>query len=258
MAQLNPFSIYSLWVQNNSHSSANPVIMTAIALAESSGNPEEVNSIGACGLWQIHPYEEGCLNPATNAKQAGQKFASQGYGAWTTYKTGAYKVELPLVETSLREAGAAGKSTAEGVGFLGIGVGPNVAPEASETVRKAAEAAVSWTGELGEILKFLSSSSGWLRIGKVILGGVVILIAIEEISKVGTGSTSPGLPGKALKVGELVGVGAAAKGLIKPEVAETAENPEIPNPVNSRAEVAQYNAEQDAKIAQASPLAEAA
>jgi hypothetical protein len=66
-------------------------LMAAIALAESGGNSSIVNSIGASGLWQIHPAQPGDLDPLTNARMAVGKLRSQGLSAWTTYTSGAYR-----------------------------------------------------------------------------------------------------------------------------------------------------------------------
>jgi hypothetical protein len=66
-------------------------LMAAIALAESSGEDQVVNSIGACGLWQIHPYQNGCKTPQANAKMALQKLQGQGLGAWETWTNGNYR-----------------------------------------------------------------------------------------------------------------------------------------------------------------------
>jgi hypothetical protein len=72
----------------------------AIALAESSGNPnaEGHNRDGSTdrGLWQINSVH-GSLsttNVAANAKAAVQVRKESGWGAWVTYKTGAYKAFL--------------------------------------------------------------------------------------------------------------------------------------------------------------------
>lgn len=89
-------------------------IMAAIALAESSGNPRSHNtnrSTGdnSYGLWQINMlgsmgpgrarefgiknYDE-LLNPQTNAHAAYDIWRDQGFNAWSTYKSGAYKKYL--------------------------------------------------------------------------------------------------------------------------------------------------------------------
>ena len=63
----------------------------AIALAESGGDPKIVNSIGASGLWQIHPAEPGSLNALQNARQAVRKYSESGWRPWEAYTKGAYR-----------------------------------------------------------------------------------------------------------------------------------------------------------------------
>lgn len=77
-------------------------VMAAIALAESSGNPDALNpddnngTQSSFGLWQISngthsPPAANWANPAENARLAVAKVQSQGLGAWGTYVSGAYK-----------------------------------------------------------------------------------------------------------------------------------------------------------------------
>ena len=81
-------------------------------------------------------------------------------------------------------------SEAQGTGVFGTGVGPDVAPESSETLKNAVEGIGGWAKELGKILHFLGSSAGWTRIGKVAFGLILIVIAIGAIVK----DEKPGLP----------------------------------------------------------------
>jgi hypothetical protein len=79
----------------------------AIALAESSGNPNVVGDTnltpgGSVGLWQInlaaHPQYSAAdlLDPQANANAAFALYqASGGFSPWTTFKTGAYASLLP-------------------------------------------------------------------------------------------------------------------------------------------------------------------
>jgi hypothetical protein len=59
----------------------------AIAQAESGGNAGVVNSIGATGLWQIHPGGSQYLDPMANARAAVAKYRGAGntFTPWTTY-----------------------------------------------------------------------------------------------------------------------------------------------------------------------------
>jgi hypothetical protein len=86
-------------------------VMAAIAMAESSGNPRAHNPNAATGdnsygLWQINMLggmgderrrqfginsNEQLFDPATNASAARAIFDQQGFGAWSVYKSGAYR-----------------------------------------------------------------------------------------------------------------------------------------------------------------------
>lgn len=86
--------------------------MAAVALAESRGNASAHNNNPASGddswgLWQINYYgdlrasrvarfgpPEGLRNPRKNARAAVAIYSSSGPGAWSTYKSGAYRAYL--------------------------------------------------------------------------------------------------------------------------------------------------------------------
>jgi hypothetical protein len=86
------------------------IIMTAISGAESTyreavTHPNPNGSIDY-GLWQINSANRGIVgdafyqnnawqDPLTNARAAKKVFDSQGYGAWTVYKSNAYAKFLP-------------------------------------------------------------------------------------------------------------------------------------------------------------------
>ena len=83
--------LQQLWISSGG-ASAVAGLMAAIGLAESGGDPGAVNSSsGACGLWQIHPAEAGCLDPQQNAQMAVRKYNDQGLGAWEAYTNGSYR-----------------------------------------------------------------------------------------------------------------------------------------------------------------------
>ena len=102
-------------------------VMAAIGLAESSGNPRahnpnastgdnsyglmQINMLGAMGperraAFGIRSNEE-LFDPLTNMKAAKKIFDSQGLGAWSVYKSGAYKQFLPGNYTPATDAAAA-------------------------------------------------------------------------------------------------------------------------------------------------------
>jgi len=100
--------------------------MAAIAMAESGGNSKAHNKVppdNSYGLWQINMIgalgperrkeygiesNDQLFDPATNARAAKKVYQSQGFGAWTVYKTGAYKNYLKAAQQASEN-----KSTAE-------------------------------------------------------------------------------------------------------------------------------------------------
>jgi lysozyme-like protein len=81
-------------------------VMAAIALAESSGNPDAINPTdnggrqSSYGLWQISngthtPPAANWNDPTENARLANAKLKSQGLKAWGTYVSGAYEKFMP-------------------------------------------------------------------------------------------------------------------------------------------------------------------
>jgi hypothetical protein len=94
--------------------------MAAIIKAESRGNPNaynpnaatgdksyglaQINMIGGLGPARLKQFglksNEQLFDPATNLRAAKQVKDSSGFGAWTTYKSGAYKQFLPEVQKS--------------------------------------------------------------------------------------------------------------------------------------------------------------
>lgn len=97
------------------------VLMTAIAMAESSGRQDAYRSdTDVYGWWQIRmgPYQQErskqfgirnnqeLFNPLTNAKAAIAIRGSQGFGAWEAYTNGAYKKFLPQAEAAAKSFGS--------------------------------------------------------------------------------------------------------------------------------------------------------
>lgn len=86
----------------------------AIALAESSGNPNVVGDLnltpgGSVGLWQInlaaHPEFAGMYltDPQTNANAAYSVYQAAGnsFSPWSTFKSGAYEAYLPQAQSAV-------------------------------------------------------------------------------------------------------------------------------------------------------------
>lgn len=114
--------LQGLWTSAGGPAAVAP-LMAAIALAESSGEPGARNtSSGACGLWQIHPAQAGCDDPAQNARMAVAKYQSQGLGAWEAYANGSYQ---QFLGASTVKSPGSGSSTKQGTGVVaGVAVDP--------------------------------------------------------------------------------------------------------------------------------------
>jgi hypothetical protein len=117
---LGPEQLVDLALQSGFSADIAP-IMAAIALAESGGrakahNPNRSTGDNSYGLWQINMIDrlgterrrqfgiksdEDLWDPATNVRAAKQVHASQGLGAWTVYRTGAYRQYLPETKRAL-------------------------------------------------------------------------------------------------------------------------------------------------------------
>lgn len=148
--------------QNAGFSASDAGIAAAVALAESSGNPNatHTNTDGSTdlGLWQInnHAWPElaagSWSDPQTNADDAFYVYQRQGWDAWTTYKTGAYVKYMTNSGTV----------------------------EASDDVQDASlGSVVSGSGQvlaqLGKLLAFVIQPKNWERVA---LGGVGVVLVI--------------------------------------------------------------------------------
>lgn len=140
--------------------------MVAIALAESSGNPDatHTNSNGSIdyGLWQInsvHNIGGNLLDPATNAQAAKTVYDQQGLKAWSTYNSGAYTRYLGRGQT------AAGNPS---------GGGGSVNPVSTTSV--------SGSDTLSTSVGTATQGSTWLRIGEFALGSTLLIFAILRMT----------------------------------------------------------------------------
>lgn len=105
-------------------------IMTAIALAESTGNSSAHNPIppdDSYGLWQINMYgskgparraalglssNDDLYTPEVNAVAAKYIYSQQGYNAWSTYGGARYNLYLPTAKAAIADTSA----NSQGVG----------------------------------------------------------------------------------------------------------------------------------------------
>lgn len=137
-------------------------IAVAVALAESSGRTDVVNSIGATGLWQIlqsaHPQWtiQQLKDPHTNARAA-YIISSGGknWKPWVAYTSGSYRKFLDRARKSWQGA------------MAGVPDGPNVSgPDTNNPD--------NWD--------FLTAKSTWVAVGLVVVGLIMIIVAVVKLT----------------------------------------------------------------------------
>jgi hypothetical protein len=169
--QLSQSQLARLWVQAGGDP-GKAGEASAIAMAESSGNTasEDHDGDGSTDLgpWQVNNhahsnYNEQSLrdNPLYNAKAA-VAISNNGtdFGPWVTFKTGAYKKFL---------SGYRGPSRA-GVTLPGT---------SGEKLPKSGGGVFGVFDELGPTLEIVGNP---IRLGKIVLGGVLLIIALDRLS----------------------------------------------------------------------------
>jgi hypothetical protein len=149
-------------------------IAAAVALAESSGkiDAENTNTNGSkdYGLWQVnsvHKFNAEKLksDPIYNAKSAHSVYSTQGWGAWTQWRNGAYKSFLGQNPTV----------------SLGNATGVDAVTQTADKANPL--------DMLSGLIATIQSREFWTRFGKIILGGLltvaaVLILASEFMSKV--------------------------------------------------------------------------
>lgn len=155
----------------------------AVSMAESGGDENVVNPTAcspdgdhAVGLMQVctvnvgiagfssdkDTFKKQMQNYDNNAKAGYAIYQSQGWGAWSTYTSGAYKKHMgqdPLLTT--------GKNSATGA----------VTGAVSDTVDAATSAAKS----VAKIVAALFDPSTYFRLGKGILGGILLILGTAAL-----------------------------------------------------------------------------
>jgi hypothetical protein len=143
-------------------------IAVAVALAESSGRTDVVNYLGCVGLWQVyqrmHPkWSTAQLkDPAINA-QAAYEISGNGvnWRPWTTYTSGSYQRFMSRAQNATKNAPNASDATTAIPGFI----------PGAETINDVSHA-----------VSILSDKQTWIRVGEVLLGTILILIALTLIT----------------------------------------------------------------------------
>jgi hypothetical protein len=176
-----------LWIQAGGAASLAPV-MAAIALAESSGNPDAVNPTDnngtqtSWGLWQISNGTHnmpvpGILSPLTNAQQAVAKLQSQGLSAWGTYDSGAYKQYLPAGTTATLTSSTSSSGATAGGGQGGAPYTPSSVPGIPSTPPAFPDFTLNPYNELSRVLSWTTEFGGWALFTLIVLVfGMILLV----------------------------------------------------------------------------------
>lgn len=163
----------------------------AISLAENPSMDSNTNSPpnrdGSIdrGPWQInnraHPdVSDACAHDLICATQAAYRISGgfKNWRPWTTFTGGQYRQHVPQAEK-----GITGGENTQGSGILGTGIGPDVAPGASEAVGSTANAIVGLANVLEHFIESLFTASLWFRVGKVIVGLFLGGLALNMLAK---------------------------------------------------------------------------
>lgn len=212
-----------------------PTLMSAIAMAESSGRTGVVNSIGCVGLWQInqpvhvkaHPKwtKEWLANPFNNAQAAKVIYKSQGLKAWEVYTNGAYKKYASKPGDTSLNAKDLGMSDAEFDKAIKGQPGvidrdsDSLAEETVDAATGAANKVVHATGldVLADVWEALTTPSFWMRVAYGVTGVALVAGGLFLIVKNTAVSQAVGQAGKALGgsgSGKVAGAQGSGKGVI--------------------------------------------
>jgi hypothetical protein len=159
-------------------------LSTAISVgyAETRGNPDQVGRKGELGPWQIYPkahpdWAAGNLRDYDYNARAAFSISAGGtnWRPWSTWPA-ASMLWLPQAEVAAQRVehlGGIGALPAEagthvpGLGSGAENLGQNLNPFSSIT----------------DAIKFLSIGRNWGRIGQILIGGVIVLIAVNTLTK---------------------------------------------------------------------------
>jgi hypothetical protein len=194
-----------LWIQAGGSRALAP-IMAAVALAESSGDPNAKNpndnggTQTSWGLWQISDGTHNepvpnILDPKINAQEAVKKVQSQGLKAWGSYTSGAYQKYMQQNITPVNVTGST--TTANDAGWLDNPLG-TAAGDIGNAIGKGFAAAFS--ALFKPVINLMIWGSETVLGIALVVGGVLMVIAnsapVKEEEKKLVGAYLGGKGGK--------------------------------------------------------------
>lgn len=189
---------------------SDPITMSAIAMAESGGNPRAHNAIppdNSYGLWQINMLgamgpsrraqygissNEQLYDPATNARAAAKILAGQGPSAWSTYSSGAYKRYLPKTSGTGKAVQAGwwddfwdgfGKGFDTGPGPEDLWDGGTSNDPSLDGLGDVATGVGAIAEAVQKTAVWMANPKNWVRIGYVVGGGLLVGMGLFIVAK---------------------------------------------------------------------------
>lgn len=185
------------------------------AYVESGFCVDAVSSASCIGLWQLCPPPDDGAQPLANAQGAMSKWIDGGYGFskhWDAFEaggTGAKRLGyLPRAKIAaarvkaqtdggmngdklskiLEKGGVKSSGDVKASDLLG-GNDP-VVKAAGDAVDNVGEAITTVFKPIADFFKIITSADTWIRVGKVLLGALLLLLAVEFLT--GGGLTKAG------------------------------------------------------------------
>lgn len=186
-----------------------PEVWAAIAMGESSGRTDIINSIGCVGLWQInqpvwvkdHPsWTVAYLqNPINNARAAHVVYNAQGFSAWQAYtgpsgsgSDGPWRQYYQTMSSNSVQPASWWNDF-----WHGFKKGWNTGPGPKLGDPNGADAPPDITGGLGDVATgvgtiaegvtktatWLGNAKNWERIAYVVGGGVLVLLGLTIVAR---------------------------------------------------------------------------
>lgn len=158
--------------------------------------------------------EEDLTNPVANARAGHIVFKAQGWGAWTTHTSGAYRRYPKAQDHQITASTSGGRSlSSTALGAIGAvaktlpGIGPLVQgadllgiPDPGDViggVKDAAGGVGDAASAVASVFTALTKPDTWFRIGKGYLGGILIILGTTGLVFVVAKSVVSSAPGKA-------------------------------------------------------------
>ena len=183
---LSAFEVMQLWVDADG-----PVNQAAMASVvskyESRRRLHAVNSAsGATGLMQIHPGGDQYKNAWTNMQTAVAKWKAGGWRPWSVCNAAKdpWQGGTTGCENLAREAARLDKRYRNKLGDTG---GIVDIPDSLNPVDDVAGAISAIFKPLADFFQIITDADTWLRIGKVLLGAILILFAVNQLTGFGSG-----------------------------------------------------------------------